>query len=102
MVCESACVDVHVERYACSNRLGSVACHALATHSRLRDNLKLRDAVLYLQDLHMGLRVPSDILVRVPLATLVPPTVCASLVGDTHLVVALDPPCARNTELCRD
>jgi len=91
-------VYVHVKQQV---RLHRQPC--LAGHSRLPDGLKLRDAVLYLEDCHKGATLAqSDILVSVLLVTLEPITICAFLVGDTHLVVALDLPSVRNTKLCRD
>ena len=76
----------------------------LAADSRLPDGLKLRDAILYHECSHIGVMLaPSDILVSVLLGTLESTTICAyPLVGDTHLVVALDLPSARNTSLSKD
>jgi hypothetical protein len=66
----------------------------------LGDALKLRDTVLYLDDPHVVvLRVPSDIFLWVLFATLELITACIYLGGDTHLVVALNLPGARDLTL---
>ncbi len=79
----------------------------LAAHSRLPECLKLRDAVLYLEDCHVGTKLAcfdgcSDILVSVSLVTLELITICTFLVRDTHLVVTHDLPGERSTKLRRD
>jgi hypothetical protein len=71
--------------------------------SHLLDGLKLRDAVLYLEDLHIGgVWIPFDIRIWVPLATLELPTRCTTLDRDTHLVVALNLPGGSKTTLFRE
>jgi len=70
---------------------------------RLPDGLKLRDAVLYLEDLHIGgIWIPFNIRIWVLLATLELPARCATLDSDTHLVVALNLPGGSNTTLFRE